>query len=240
VKALILAAGEGQRLRPLTETCPKVLLPLGDGSPIEHSVALLRRHGVDEIAVNVHHLADVIRARLGPELTYSYEERLLGSAGAAKRLAGFLDEPFFVLYGDVVTDVDLSALAERHTEAGAVATLLLYEVEDPSRCGIVELDEDDRIVRFVEKPSPGEAEGNLANAGIFMLEPRVLDLIDEDTPADFGFDVFPRLLARGDILCGFRSDAYVLDIGSPERYAQAQEDLASGRFTAAWAVEAPC
>jgi NDP-sugar pyrophosphorylase family protein len=240
VKALILAAGEGQRLRPFTESCPKPLLPLGDASLIEHSVSLLRRHGVEEIAVNLHHLPDAIPARLGPEITYSYEERLLGSAGAAKRLAGFLDERFFVIYGDVLTDADLTALAERHAESGAVVTLLLFEADDPSRCGIVELDEDDRIVRFVEKPRPGEAEGNLANAGVYVLEPRALEILEDGATADFGRDVFPRLLERGEHLCGVQSGAYVLDIGSQERYAQAQLDVASGRFTPAWAVEAAC
>jgi mannose-1-phosphate guanylyltransferase len=240
VRALILAAGEGRRLRPLTQTCPKPLLPLGQGSTLEHSLGLLRRHGVDEVAINLHHLAEAIPARLGDgqaagvRITYVREETLRGSAGTAKSLGAFLDDTFFVLYGDVLTDIDLDELAERHVSSGAVATIALQEVDDPSRCGIAELDDDDRVVGFVEKPARGEAAGNLANVGVYCLEPEALAVVGRGETADFGRDVFPRLLARGRHVAGFRTGSYVLDIGSPERYEQARRDLRSGRFVPAW------
>ena len=159
MRALILAAGEGTRLRPLTLTCPKPMLPVGGRPVLEHLVRLLRRHGVTEIAINLHYRPEVIvrhfgdGARFGVSITYSPEERLLGSAGAAKRLEWFFGETFFVLYGDVLTDLDLGSLVDRHRARRAAATLALYEVEDPTRCGIVEVAADGRIVRFAEKPA---------------------------------------------------------------------------------------
>jgi NDP-sugar pyrophosphorylase family protein len=236
VRALVLAAGEGTRLRPLTLDRPKPMLPIGGRPILEHLVALLRRHGVTEIAINLHYKPRMIvehfgdGAGYGVSITYSFEERLLGSAGAAKRLEWFLSEPFLVLYGDVLSDLDLGGLVERHRARGAQATLALYEVEDPTRCGIVELAGDGRIIRFVEKPAPEAVVGNLANAGIYVLEPEVLGLVPPGQAFDFGRDVFPLLLERGGSVYGHRTPGYVLDVGSPERYAQAEADLRTGLF----------
>ncbi len=236
MKALILAAGEGTRLRPLTLDRPKPMLPVGGRPIIEHLIALLRHHSVTQVAINLHYKPDVIESHVGDgkdfgvSVTYSYEERLLGSAGAAKRLEWFLDETFIVLYGDVLTDLDITTLVERHRAAGAAVTLALYRVSDPTRCGIVQLAADGRITRFVEKPSREEAFSNLANAGIYIVQPRVLDFIPVDRPFDFGHDLFPLLMRHGLPVYGHELAAYVLDIGSPERYAQAQLDVASGRF----------
>jgi NDP-sugar pyrophosphorylase family protein len=237
MKALILAAGEGTRLRPLTLDRPKPMLPVGGRPMLEHLVCLLRQHAVTEVAINVHYKPQTIVEYLregnqfGVSITYSLEQQLLGSAGAARKLDWFLDETFFVLYGDVLTDIDLSALAERHRRASAVATLALYEVEDPSRCGMVETDLDGRVTGFVEKPAPGQAHGRLANAGIYVVEPGVLDGIPRGTPYDFGADVFPDLVARGLPVHAYEQPGYILDIGSPERYAQAERDLRTGRYT---------
>jgi NDP-sugar pyrophosphorylase family protein len=171
-------------------------------------------------------------ARLGVEITYSHEPRLLGSAGAAKQLEWFLaetSEPFLVVYGDVLSAVDLNPLLDVHREQGATATLALYEVEDPSRVGIVDVTPDGRITRFTEKPAPGTASSNLANAGIYVLDPDVLREVPANTPFDFGMNVFPNLLAAGRDLYGVRLDGYLLDIGAPERYWQAEADFAAGR-----------
>jgi NDP-sugar pyrophosphorylase family protein len=236
MRALILAAGEGTRLRPLTLDRPKPMLPVGGRPILEHLIGLLRQHRVTEIAINLHYKAEVIPEalgtgeRFGVSLTYSHEERLLGSAGAARRLAWFFDGAFFVLYGDVLTDVDLSALMYRHQATGAAATLALYHVPDPSRCGIVELTEDNRVVRFVEKPPPEEVFSDLASAGICVLEPSVLADVPAGRPFDIGHDLLPNLLRRGLPVYGFCLPGYILDIGSIERYHQAQRDARSGRF----------
>ncbi|MBX5489785.1 MAG: NTP transferase domain-containing protein [Chloroflexi bacterium] len=234
-RALILAAGAGTRLRPLTDTCPKPMLPAADRPILAHQLVLLREHGIRDIAINLHHCPDVITryfgdgAAFGVRLTYSYEPTLLGTAGAVRELAWFFDDTFLVLYGDVLTDLNLTALLERHRALDACATVALYEVDEPSRCGIVELAADDRITRFVEKPAPDAGLGRLANAGVYVLEPTVLDAIPPGRPCDFGHEVFPALLQRGAALYGYRTDSYVLDVGSLERYAQADDDLRAGR-----------
>lgn len=250
MKALLLAAGEGTRLRPLTDRVPKPMLPIEGRPLLEHLVGLLRAHGVSEIAINLHHMPEVVTqhfgdgSRFGVNLTYSYEEQLQGSAGAAKRLVRFLDEPFFLLYGDVLTDIDLTLLAERHRRSAAAVTLAVYEVDDPGRCGVVELDAGGRVRRFVEKPGPGESDSSLANAGVYCVEPDVLSLVPSDTPSDFGYDLFPRLLRSGRTVVAHRDpDAYYLDIGSIERYERAQCDARAGRVvlrTFAGAEAAAC
>jgi NDP-sugar pyrophosphorylase family protein len=237
MRALLLAAGEGRRLRPLTLDRPKPMLPVGGRPLLEHLVDLLRRHGIHEVAINLHYQPRAIvdyfgdGSRSGVSITYSYEPHLVGSAGAVKQLHWFLgSEPFLVLYGDVLADVSLSELIARHNARRCAGTLVLYEVEDPTRVGIVELDEDERITGFVEKPARGEVRGNLANAGIYLLDPSVIDLIPPDVESDFGRDIFPAALERGFDLRGIRLDGYLLDIGSPERYAQAERDHAAGRL----------
>jgi NDP-sugar pyrophosphorylase family protein len=236
MKALILAAGEGTRLRPLTLDRPKPMLPVGGRPVLEHLVALLRHHGIREIAINLHYKPETIvrhfadGSEFGVAITYSYEDQLLGSAGAARNLAWFFTEPFIVLYGDVLTDVDLTALVDWHSAMGSVATLALYEVEDPTRCGMVELGPLGRVRRFIEKPAPEQVAGNLANAGIYVVDPELLQLVPRGHTADFGSDVFPAALDHGLPLYGRHVNDYVLDIGSIERYTQAEADLRAGRF----------
>jgi mannose-1-phosphate guanylyltransferase / phosphomannomutase len=236
VRALVLAAGEGTRLRPLTLDCPKPMLPVGGRPILEHLIALLRSHGVTEIAINLHYQPNAIvrhfgdGSRFGVSIIYSREERLLGSAGAAKQLEWFFDDSFLLLYGDVLTDLDLSALSEQHRIRRAAATLALHEVPDPTRCGIVGLGPDGRIVRFVEKPSPDAVFSNLTAAGVCVLEPGILRHIPLDRPFDLGYDLFPLLLGRGLPVYGYLARGYVLDVGSPERYAQAEADLQAGLY----------
>jgi len=237
MKALILAAGEGTRLRPLTTDSPKPMLPVGGVPLLEHIVALLHRHGVTHIAINLHYKPWAILRHLGygqrwgVRLHYSFEEQLLGSAGAAKRLEWYLDESFVVFYGDVYTEMDLSVLMAAHQHSGALVTMALYEVDNPTACGIVELDDRLRVRRFVEKPAPDQVFSRLANAGIFVVEPQVLSGLPEQRYLDFGRDVFPRMLIEGQTIVGYPTTAPLIDIGTPENYQKAQQ-LAASHFMA--------
>lgn len=229
MKGVILCAGEGRRLRPLTERLPKPMLPVAGRPLVGHLIDLLRRHGVREIAINLHHRPQAIRdylgdgRRFGARITYSLEERLLGPAGGVKRLEPFIaDEPCFILYGDVLTDLDLSALRAFHVGRRAALTMALYRPEAIGDCGAARLGNDGRVVEFVEKPSPGREPSSWANAGVYLIEPEVLRFIPPDQPFDFGAELFPLLIERGPPLYGYRSDALVLDIGTPQRYRRAQ------------------
>lgn len=237
MKAIILAAGEGTRLRPLTGEQPKPMLPIGGLPLLEHLIRLLARHGVYDIAINLHYKPEAVTSHFGDgapwgvHLTYSYEEHILGTAGAVRRLQRFLDQSFFVLYGDVLTDIDLTALATFHQARQAGLTMALYRVPRPWECGIVEVDGDGRVRRFVEKPPRDNVFSDLANAGIYVMEPCLVADIPPDTFFDFGHDLFPRLLARGTPVYGYAigDDVYLLDIGSLDRYEQAQKDWAEGK-----------
>jgi mannose-1-phosphate guanylyltransferase len=235
MKALILAAGLGTRLGLLTSSRPKPMLTIAGRPLLEHTVRLLRTHGVRDIAINIHHHPETIVEHFrdghafGVRLVYSREERLMGTAGAVKRLEHFLDEPFFVIYGDVLTDMDLSRLAAWHRDRRAVLSLALYRVEDPTRAGIVDVDADGRVQRFQEKPAAEDVFSDLANTGIIVAEPEMLGSVPPDTFCDFGEHVIPTLLNRRARVYGRLADAYVLDIGSPERYALALDDARVGR-----------
>jgi mannose-1-phosphate guanylyltransferase len=236
VKALMLAAGQGTRLRPLTLECPKPMLSIGGRPILEHIIAHLRKYDITEVAINLNYRPEAIvdyfgdGHEFGVSITYSYEEQLLGSAGAARALDWFFTDMFVVWYGDVLSDLNLTELMRRHLAQGAAATLALYEVDEPERCGIVQIDRHGWITRFIEKPPPDVPLGNLANAGIYIVEPALLRWIPADRTVDFGSELFPRLLAYGAPLLGVKPDAYVLDVGSVERYQQANVDLRSGRF----------
>lgn len=247
MKAMLLAAGEGTRLRPLTLDRPKPMVPIGGRPILEHLVGSTRACGIREMVINLHYCPDAITeyfgdgSAAGVHITYSRERALLGSAGAVKQVGpAYFSETFLVLYGDVLTDIDLRDLVRLHRERGGLATLALYEVEDPSRAGIVQTAADGRVSRFVEKPVAGESAGNLANAGVYVLEPAVLDWIPAGAPCDFGRDVFPALLSAGIPIYAHRLPGYVQDIGSPERYAQAEEDARLGRFRSPLLAEAAC
>jgi len=237
-KAMILAAGEGTRLRPLTLDCPKPMLPVAGRPLLEHTVEWLRRHGVSEIAVNLHykplsitgHFGD--GSRFGVAITYSHEEQLLGTAGAVKRLEHFFHGTFVVIYGDVLTDLDLTAMAAFHRDRGGAGSVALYRVDNPSARGLVETDGDGRILRFVEKPRPEEVFTDLANAGVYILEPEILDHIPTERRYDFGRDLFPDLLRRGVRLYGYPipEATRLIDIGIPESYQEAQGLFSPERY----------
>ncbi len=235
MKAMILAAGKGTRLRPLTWAIPKPMLPVAGRPLLEFLIDLLRAHGVSEIAVNLHHRAAVIRdhfgdgSAFGVRILYSYEKNLLGSAGAVKKVESLFDGPFFILYGDVLSDLDLEALSAFHRARGAALTMAVYHTDEPTRCGIALMDEDGRVRRFREKPAPHEVFSAWASAGIFVVQPEVLSLVPPEVPYDFGADLIPILIERGLPVYGYAADAYFLDIGSPERYRQALGDAVQRR-----------
>jgi mannose-1-phosphate guanylyltransferase len=236
MKAMALAAGKGTRLFPLTGEIPKPMAPVVDTPIIEHIFGLLASHGVDEVNVNVHYLADALLAAYGETskvngmtVNLSREDDLRGTAGGVKRLAGRFDETFVVVSGDALTDVDIGALVAFHREKDALATIALRRVYDTSEFGVVEIDEDGSILGFQEKPPPEEAISTLANTGIYVLEPRALDYVPEDTFFDFAEDVFPKFLENGERFVGYQGDFYWSDIGTLAAYRQAQYDVLSGK-----------
>ncbi len=189
----------------------------------------MKQHHITQIAINLHYKPwSIVRYlkrgnHLGVRLLYSFEDRLLGSAGAARRLTWFFnDGPFLVFYGDLYTNLDISTLIAEHHKSEALITMALYEVDNPTACGIVELDEQNRVTRFVEKPAHDQVFSRLANAGVFVVEPAVLDLIPRGAPYDFGHDLFSRMLGEGLSIQGFKIDDLLIDIGTPENYKRAQ------------------
>ncbi|GIK40283.1 MAG: hypothetical protein BroJett011_41160 [Chloroflexota bacterium] len=227
MKGMILAAGEGRRLRPLTDHAPKPMLPVAGRPLLEHTITYLRDCGVTDLAVNLYHLPQVVidyfgdGSRWGVSLHYSVEEHLLGSAGGVKRLQSFFDDTFIVFYGDLLTWADLRPMIELHRRTGVLATMGLYHVPDPWNRGIVQLDEAKNVIRFVEKPPRDQVFSNLANAGIYVLEPEVLNRIPAEQVYDFGHDVFPGLLADGIHIAGYIIEDLLIDIGLPEKYEEA-------------------
>jgi mannose-1-phosphate guanylyltransferase len=239
MKAMVLAAGKGIRLFPLTGVIPKPIAPVAGMPVLQHIFDLLARAGVEEVHTNVHYLADTILGTYGEEtrvngakILFTREERLTGTAGGVKRLAsaGVLDETFVVIMGDALTDVNIPALVAFHKEKGAIATLALKNVEDTSAYGVAELDTDKNILRFQEKPKPREAVSSLANTGMYVFEPEILDYIPDDKFFDFAEDVFPALLSAGEKIVGYDEGAfYWSDIGTLESYRTAQRDALSGK-----------
>jgi mannose-1-phosphate guanylyltransferase len=232
MQALILAGGEGTRLRPLTSSVPKPVVPLVDRPFMAFMLEWLRAHGVDDVVMSCGFLASGVRNVLGDgsayglRIRYVEEPQPMGTGGALKYCEELLDERFLMLNGDVLTDFDLTAQLEQHERTRAVATLGLVPVEDPSNYGLVRLDEERRVLGFVEKPSPNQIDTNTVSAGQYVLERSVLDLLEPDQPASIERDVFPRLVGEG--LYGHVGAGYWLDIGTPERYLQGTFDILEG------------
>jgi mannose-1-phosphate guanylyltransferase len=234
MQALILAGGEGTRLRPLTSTIPKPVVPLVDRPFITYMIEWLRSHGVDDVILACGFMAADVRSVLGDgqslglRLRYVEEPRPLGTGGALKYAQDLLAERFLMLNGDVLTDLDLSQQLAQHERTGARATLALVAVEDPSAYGLVRCGSDHSVQAFIEKPAPGEADTNLISAGAYVLERDVLDVMaPAGTNISIERDVFPLLV--GDGLYGYAGAGYWLDIGTPERYLQGSFDILSGR-----------
>lgn len=233
---MILAAGLGTRLRPLTEEISKPMVPIVNRPVMEHIVELLARHGFREIYVNLHYHPEVITRHFGNgekwgvSITYSYEERLLGTAGGVKKLEKELgDGTFLVISGDALTDLDLTSLVAFHRERGGTATLVVTPVEDSSKYGVVIMEDDGRITGFQEKPRPAEARSRLANSGIYVFEPQIFEYIPPEEFYDFGSQLFPRLAEEGVRLYGYLHNDYWNDVGSIEEYKAGNFDALTGK-----------
>jgi mannose-1-phosphate guanylyltransferase len=237
MQAVILVGGEGTRLRPLTSTVPKPVVPLVDRPFIAYMLEWLHGHGVDDVVMSCGFLATAVRNVLGDGSSYGVRLRFVeepeprGTAGALKYAADLLDERFLMLNGDVLTDIDLTAQIAQHEATSATATLALVPVDDPSNYGLVRLREDHAVREFVEKPSADQIDTRLISAGAYVLERTVLDRIPADRNVSIEREVWPQLVGEG--LYGFAADAYWLDIGTPERYLQATFDILEGNVATA-------
>ncbi len=232
MNAVILVGGGGTRLHPLTHAIPKPLIPVCNQPLIARIITNLARHGVDHVvlaaAASERRIEEALGdgEELGVSLSYSYETEPLGSGLAVKQAARAFDATFFVCNGDIITNLDLTAMAARHRDQAATLSISLSSVENPSAFGIVQLGERDRITRFVEKPAPGQAPSSWANAGTWLFEPEVLDHIpDQKMDGSLERLVFPPLIDAGHVVQGFPSDAYWIDVGTAERYLQLHHDM---------------
>jgi NDP-sugar pyrophosphorylase family protein len=238
MKAVVLAGGHGKRLMPLTANTPKPLIPVGNRPLLDHILFLLRSHGITDVVLAMAYLSESFEAaygdgsRLGMKLTYVSEAEPQGTGGAIKNAEAYLDpgEAFLVVSGDVLTDLDLTGMVSYHERCGAMCTISLTAVEDTGAYGVVDLDDEGRILRFTEKPGPGEATSNWVSTGTYVFEPEALARIPLGEYHMVEHGLFPTLLAEGKLLSGYRTRAYWIDIGTPARYLQAQSDLLTGVF----------
>lgn len=235
MKAVVMAGGEGSRLRPLTSGIPKPLVPVVGKPVMEHILRLLRNHGITDVIVTLQYLGSAIRdyfgdgSDFGVDITYVVEDSPLGTAGSVKNAQEFLDEPFIVISGDALTDIDLSRVMAYHQEKGAAATIVLTSVSNPLEYGVVITNPDGTIKRFLEKPSWGEVFSDQVNTGIYVIEPSVLELMPPATVVDWSGDVFPKMLTSSMPLYGYLAPGYWCDIGNIQTYYQANWDALEGR-----------
>ncbi|MBN2187709.1 MAG: NDP-sugar synthase [Dehalococcoidia bacterium] len=231
MKAVILVGGEGTRLRPLTCNTPKAMVPILNQPFLEHLLRYLKEHGISDAILAMGYLPDPIQSRLGDgshfgvQISYLVEESPLGTAGAVKNAESFLDEPFIVFNGDVLTEIDLTDMIKRHREINPEVTMALTPVDNPTIYGVVETTATGMVKRFVEKPTWDKVTTNMINAGIYILEPGVLEYIPTSAPCMFEDHVFPKMLKMGKPILSYPSDAYWIDIGTPEKYLKAHHDL---------------
>lgn len=234
MKAMIMAAGVGSRLMPLTIDIPKPMVPMANRPLMENTVALLRENGFKDLIANLHYHSSVISdyfgdgSAYGVHMQYSREEDLMGTAGGVKLCEWFLDEPFIVVSGDALTDVDLNALMEVHKKNGALATIALKAVDEVENYGVVVTDDKGRIKRFQEKPRAEDALSHTANTGIYVFDPEIFKYIPAQQFYDFGKQVFPALVKAGAPFYGAEVDRYWCDIGSLQTYRQAHIDILEG------------
>ncbi|MBI4259955.1 MAG: NTP transferase domain-containing protein [Actinobacteria bacterium] len=235
MKAVVMAGGQGSRLRPLTSNQPKPMLPIVGEPMMQHILRLLRAHGFTDVVVTVQFLASVVRNYFGDgsdqdlSLAYATEEFPLGTAGSVKNAQDLLDEPFLVISGDALTDIDLGEVVRLHRDRGAAVTVALKRVEDPLEFGIVITGSDGRIERFLEKPGWGEVFSDQINTGIYVVEPEVLDFVPEGEEFDFSKDLFPLLLDKGLPLYGAAVEGAWTDVGTLEAYQAAHRDVLDGK-----------
>ena len=231
MKAVILAGGEATRLRPLTCNTAKIMVPVLNQPLLEHLINYLKRHSITDIILALSQQIDEIQSHFGDggdfgvKITYSVEDSPLGTAGAVKNAQSFLNESFLVFNGDIFTDLNLTTMIAQHRDRDALATIALTPVDNPTIYGVVETNSDGRVKQFKEKPGWDELTTNMINAGIYILEPSILDYITPNAFSMFERDVFPPLLEEGRILYSYPSKAYWIDMGTPEKYLKLHHDL---------------
>ncbi|MHB0868353.1 MAG: sugar phosphate nucleotidyltransferase [Chloroflexota bacterium] len=235
MKAVVMAGGEGSRLRPLTLGRPKPMVPIATKPVMQHNLDLLKRHGITEVVVTVQYMASMIQdyfgdgSQLGMKIVYSVEETPLGTAGSVKLAQKHLTDTFIVISADALTDFDLAQILSFHREKKALATLTLYRVPNPLEYGVIITRDDGAIVQFLEKPSWGEVFSDTVNTGIYVLEPEVLEYFEPNKVFDFSQELFPIMLKKGDPLYGFIAPGYWCDVGNLQEYIRANADLLSGK-----------
>ncbi|MGP1910228.1 sugar phosphate nucleotidyltransferase [Metabacillus sp. JX24] len=238
MKAVILAGGEGCRLRPLTNHCPKPLVPILNKPVLEYSLELLKRHGIDDVIMTVHYLSSAIRSYFGDgskwgiRITYSEEEMPLGTAGSVKLAEELLTEPFLVISGDILTDFDLTAGIDHHLSHGAAATIFTKPLDLPIEYGVL-LSKETHISRMFEKPKWNDLSDHSINTGIYIFNPSIFSYLEEFTCSDFSNDLFPEMIRNKETISLFRADGYWSDIGTLSNYREAQFDMLEHRVNLA-------
>ena len=247
MKAIILCASRGERLKPLTDSIPKPMVPINKIPLLEYTLLLCKKHGIKDIAINTSYLSKKITeyfgdgSKFGVRINYSFEEELLGTSGALNNFRDFLkDGPFIVIYGDNLTDINLKEILKFHNKKKAFATLFLHKQEDVDKNttpGIVVFDANNKITKIIEKPNEEEKKllkktpknQKLSNSGIYILNPKILDFIPEGH-SDFAKDIFPKLLKRGFDFYAYTSKCYFKELGQQKRYNKAKEEIESGKI----------
>jgi len=234
MKAIIMAGGEGSRLRPLTCGIPKPMVPMAGKPAIWHIINHVHKYGINDVGVTLfylpHKIKDYLYEQYGDVIKYYVEDKPLGTAGSVKNAADFLDDTFLVISGDVITDIDLKKAYEFHKNKGSKVTLVLTKVDIPLEYGVVITDDDGKIVKFLEKPSWGEVFSDTVNTGIYIIEPEILNFIPDNRQFDFSKDLFPMLLEKNVPVYGYISNDYWCDIGNGVQYLKSHLDLLSGNI----------
>jgi NDP-sugar pyrophosphorylase family protein len=236
MKAFVLAAGYGKRLEPLTKAVPKPMVPVANKPIMQYNIELLKKHGVKEVICNIHYFPEQIKnyfgdgSEYGIKFSYSYEEELLGTAGGVLNMAKLTDikGTFIVISSDILTDVNLTKMLAFHKKKNAIATIALTPVEDVTQFGVVQIDGNDRICGFQEKPKKAGAKSNLVNTGIYIFEPAILEMIPKDSAYDFGHQLFPKLVADVSRFFGYKMVEYWNDVGGPEKLMSGANDVLKG------------
>ena len=237
MKAVVLVGGEGTRLRPLTFLTVKAMVPVLNRPFIEYIIRQLSRHNITEIVLAIGYKPDRIteyfsnEKQLRARLAYSIETQPLGTAGAVKNAEPYIDGRIFAMNGDIFTDIDFTEMLMFHKDKRAKVTIALTQVEDATRFGVVELDSQNRVTRFIEKPRREEATSNMINAGVYVIERDIIKRIPEGKRCMFEHDIFPSLLQDGEPVFGYTTKGYWMDMGTPEKYLQLNGDLLHGKST---------
>jgi mannose-1-phosphate guanylyltransferase/phosphomannomutase len=235
MKAFVMAAGAGTRLRPLTFAIPKPMVPVLNKPVLEHTVENLKRHGLHQIVMNLHHFPDMIKdyfgngEKHGVSIRYSYEKELLGTAGGVKKAEDFFDSTFVVMSGDGLTDIDLTKAIMYHKRKKALATMVLKPVDSKFEYGVTIADKEGRITRFIEKPKWSDVFANTVNTGIYIFEPEIFKYIPKDQFYDFGMQVWPDLLKKKKRIFGYLMEEYWTDVGNLTEYRRGVRDALDGK-----------